>query len=240
MFRTAASLAVLGLLSTSASAASDVGKLGKGFVMARPGQLCPAVCESVGQRAATFSHLTTETAVCAANAGGEEGWVPGWSYVTFEGAAPPKAGCNVAANGTVPLESNDAYACLCMKDQIQGIDLPKGKPCAKACGKSITGRPGRAVSGNADGKSPGSACVSLPIELGELNRFGHVHEADDKCRTNIGDAVVETSDFTCFCLFDAPPGTGNSTTVIGATVGGEKKKAAAAAPAPAPAKTPSV
>ena len=175
MFRTAASLAVLGLLSTSASAASDVGKLGKGFVMARPGQLCPAVCESVGQRAATFSHLTTETAVCAANAGGEEGWVPGWSYVTFEGAAPPKAGCNVAANGTVPLES---------------------KPCAKACGKSITGRPGRAVSGNADGKSPGSACVSLPIELGELNRFGHVHEADDKCRTNIGDAVVETSDFT--------------------------------------------
>ena len=112
------------------------------------------------------------------------------------GVAPSKAGCNVAANQTVPFESNDAYACLCMKDQIQGIDLPKGKPCAKACSKSITGRPGRAVSGNADGKSPGSACVSLPIELGELNRFGHVHEADDKCRTNIGDAVVETSDFT--------------------------------------------
>ena len=58
-----------------------------------------------------------------------------------------------------------------MKDQIQGIDLPKGKPCSKACSKSITGRPGRAVSGNLDGKSPGSACVSLPIELGELNRF---------------------------------------------------------------------
>lgn len=96
------------------------------------------------------------------------------------GAPPPKAGCNVAANGTVPFESNDEYACLCMKDQIQGIDLPKGKPCSKACGKSITGRPGRAVSGNADGKSPGFACVSLPIELGELNRFGHVHEADDK------------------------------------------------------------
>ena len=87
MFRTAASLAVLGLLSSAsaASAASDVAKLGKGFVMARPGQLCPAVCEGVGQRAATFAQLTTETAVCAANAGGEEGWVPGWSYVTFEG-----------------------------------------------------------------------------------------------------------------------------------------------------------
>ena len=87
------------------------------------------------------------------------------------GAAPPKAGCNVAANQTVPLEATEEYACLCMKDQIQGIDLPKGKPCSKACSKSITGRPGRAVSGNLDGKSPGSACVSLPIELGELNRF---------------------------------------------------------------------
>ena len=88
MFRTAASLAVLGLLSsTSASAASEASKqLGKGFVMAKPGQLCPAVCEGAGgMRAATFAHLTTETAVCAANAGGEEGWVPGWSYVTFEG-----------------------------------------------------------------------------------------------------------------------------------------------------------
>ena len=97
--------------------------------------------------------------------------------------APAKAGCNVAANGTVPLESTEEYACLCMKDQIQGIDLPKGKPCSKACSKSITGRPGRAVSGNElDGEKsgPGSACVSLPIELGELNRFGHVHEGDDK------------------------------------------------------------
>lgn len=88
MFRTAASLAVLGLLSSSAtstSAASDATKLGKGFVLAKPGQSCPAVCEGVGQKAATFAHLTTETAVCAANAGEEEGWVPGWSYVTFEG-----------------------------------------------------------------------------------------------------------------------------------------------------------
>ena len=186
MFRTvAASLAVLGLLSTASTAAAAPSeatkKLGKGFVMAKPGQLCPEVCAGAGGlKAATFAHLTTETAVCAANAGGEEGWVPGWSYVTFEGAPPSKAGCNVAANTTVPLESNDEYACLCMKDQIQGIDLPKGKPCSKACSKSITGRPGRAVSGNADGKNPGSACVSLPIELGELNRFGHVHEADDK------------------------------------------------------------
>jgi len=88
MFRTAASLAVLGLLSASSAAsaaAADTSKLGKGFVMAKPGQLCPAVCEGAGQRAATFAHLTTETAVCASNAGGEEGWVPGWSYVTFEG-----------------------------------------------------------------------------------------------------------------------------------------------------------
>ena len=90
MFRTAASLAVLGLLSTAASAsAADASKLGKGFVMAKPGQLCPAVCEGQGQKAATFAHLTTETAVCAANAGGEEGWVPGWSYVTFEGKVSP-------------------------------------------------------------------------------------------------------------------------------------------------------
>ena len=88
MVRTAASLAVLGLLSASSAASAavaDTSKLGKGFVMAKPGQLCPAVCEGAGQRAATFAHLTTETAVCAANAGGEEGWVPGWSYVTFEG-----------------------------------------------------------------------------------------------------------------------------------------------------------
>jgi len=94
--------------------------------------------------------------------------------------APAKASCNVAANRTAPLEATDEYACLCMKDQIQGIDLPKGKPCSKACAKSITGRPGRAVSGSAADKNPGSACVSLPIELGELNRFGHVHEGDDK------------------------------------------------------------
>jgi hypothetical protein len=40
-----------------------------------------------------------------------------------------------------------------------------------------------------------------------------------------------------FCLFDAPPGSGNSTTVVGASVGGEKKKMA---PAPAPAKAVSV
>ena len=39
----------------------------------------------------------------------------------------------------------------------------------------------------------------------------------------------------------APAGSGNSTTVVGATAGGEKKKVmAAAAPSPAPAKAPSV
>lgn len=248
MFRTAASLALLGLLASSSSASAATAsedrskQLGKGFVLAKPGQLCPAVCAGAGQKPATFAHLTTETAVCAGYVGGAEGWVPGWSYVTFEGAPPPKAGCNVAANKTTPFEASEEYACLCMKGQIQGIDLPKGKPCSKACSKSITGRPGHSVAGNAgEGKNVGSACVSLPIELGELNRFGHVHEGDDKCRTNIGDAVVDTDSFTCFCLFDAPAGgAGDVEKVTGVSVGGTEKKkemSAAAAPAPAPAKS---
>jgi len=92
---------------------------------------------------------------------------------------------------------------LCLEaNEVQGIDLPKpGKPCGQACGKSITGLPGRPVSAGSSA-DPGYACLSLPSELGNLNRFGHVHGENDLCRTAIGEQATVTDSYTCFCVFE--------------------------------------
>jgi hypothetical protein len=92
---------------------------------------------------------------------------------------------------------------LCLEaNEVQGIDLPKpGKPCGQACGKSITGLPGRPVSAGSSA-DPGYACLSLPSELGNLNRFGHVLGENDLCRTAIGEQATVTDSYTCFCVFE--------------------------------------
>ena len=92
---------------------------------------------------------------------------------------------------------------LCLEpNEVQGIDLPKpNKPCGVACGKSITGLSGRPVAAGGD-TDPGYACLSLPSELGDLNRFGHVHSGDGLCRTAIGDVATVTDSYTCFCVFE--------------------------------------
>ena len=91
---------------------------------------------------------------------------------------------------------------LCLDaNEVQGIALPKpDKPCGQSCGKSITGLPGRPVAAGSDA-DPGYACLSLPSELGDLNRFGHVHGTEGMCRTAIGDIATVTDSYTCFCVF---------------------------------------
>lgn len=191
-------LALLALAAATLSAASAADTspqaLGKGFIPAAPGQTCADACSAAGKRAAVFRHLDTETALCAV-AG--DGWTPGWQ-ITGSG----NASCAASLSGA--RRDEGAFACLCLEaGEVQGIDLPKpGKPCAAACGKSITGLPGRPITASADAAG-GFACLSLPSELGDLNRFGHTHGNEgDLCRTAIGAAATETDSYTCFCVFD--------------------------------------
>ena len=151
-----------------ASAAPENSSLAKGFIVASPGASCAATCEAAGKSVAKFAEFNAgaspaQTAVCAIKSNDKEGWVPGWQPVG--GAAP--ADCNVALNLNATAAARDV-ACLCLEGgEVQGLDLPaRGKPCAKACGKSITGRAGRPVAAGAGGAAAGYACLSLPTEIG--------------------------------------------------------------------------
>ena len=63
------------LATTAAESIPDT--LGRGFVLAKPGQACVDACTGAGKRAAVFRHLTTETALCAVLSPAD-GWTPGW------------------------------------------------------------------------------------------------------------------------------------------------------------------
>ena len=167
-------LALLFTTATLAAAAADAG-LAKGFVLSAPGASCSSTCESAGKKVAKFVEFNAlnpyETAVCAVRASDKEGWVPGWQALNATGD-----GCHVALNLNATASATDV-ACLCLDvGEVQGLDLPaKGKPCSKACNKSITGRKGRPVAADAGRpeepqKKAGYACISLPVELGVLNR----------------------------------------------------------------------
>jgi len=100
-----------------------------------------------------------------------------------------------------PLPSLSPHSLCLEANEAQGIALPEpDQSCGQSCGKSITGLPGRPVAAGT-AADPGYACLSLPSELGDLNRFGHVHGADGLCRTAIGDVATATDSYTCFCVF---------------------------------------
>ena len=222
------------LTATTLASAADTASLGRGFIPAAGGQSCTSACEAAGKRAAKFTEFNAspaaETAVCAIkSAKDKEGWTPGWQA---QNASLTTAPCSAALD-LVTTNATD-YACLCLEPgEVQGIDLPatNGKPCSKACAKSITGRPGRPVTPGTGGKS-GYACLSLPTELGSLNRFGHTHN-DGMCRTNIEEQAVESASFTCFCVFDAAADPG--ALAANARAAREKQRLS---PAPAPALAP--
>ena len=71
----ALALASSALALAAADGSQDT--LGKGFIMAQPGQTCTAACGAAGKRAAVFRHLDTETALCAVLSKAD-GWTPGW------------------------------------------------------------------------------------------------------------------------------------------------------------------
>ena len=218
-------LAPLLLLAAASAAAAANDTLGKGFILASSGATCASTCESAGKKLAKFSEFNSpapaETAVCAGKASDKEGWVPGWQAV---GGDEPTA-CHVALNLNAT-SANADVACLCLDGgEVQGLDLPKGKPCSKACAKSITGRKGRPIAAST-ATNAGYACLSLPTEIGVLNRFGHTHK-DGSCRTSIQNNAVETDAFACFCVFEgaAEPG------ALAANAQAAKQRAAAAEPA---------
>lgn len=162
-------LVLLFATANLAAAATDAG-LAKGFVLSAPGASCASTCESAGKKVAKFAEFNApnpyETAVCAVRSSDKEGWVPGWQALNATGD-----GCHVALNLNATANVTDV-ACLCLDaGEVQGLDLPaKGKPCSKACNKSITGRKGRPLAADAGEKKTGYACISLPVELGVLNR----------------------------------------------------------------------
>ena len=67
----------LAAASLALTTAQNAESLGKGFVMAQPGQTCTTACGVAGKRAAVFRHLDTETALCAVLSQ-KDGWTPGW------------------------------------------------------------------------------------------------------------------------------------------------------------------
>lgn len=222
-------LLLLTLTAACIAAASAGDGLAKGFIMAG-GKSCAAACEAAGKKTAKFTEFNAanpaETAVCAVRASDKEGWVPGWQTVG-------DTACHVSLNLNATANS-DSVACLCLDGgEVQGLDLPgSGKGCSKACGKSITGRKGRPIAASAGDKKAGYVCVPLS-EIGVLSRFGHVH-GDGYCRTDIQGSAVETSTFSCFCVFenDAEPG------ALAANAAAAKERQAKEGDAPAPGAAP--
>ena len=161
-----AAAATLALAALLGSAAAAPPALAKHFAASsNAGLLCANVCQESGRKAALFANQNVTTALCAVDAGGSEGWVPGWQLV---GEAGGDATCSTAANGVTTASST--YACMCLgAGMTQGIDNPSGKPCRLACSKSILGTVGAPIQAG-DGPNAAYACLSLPSELGMLNR----------------------------------------------------------------------
>lgn len=102
--RTLLALALTAAACALASAESTPAyTMGKGFIMAAPGQTCVDACGGAGKKAAVFRHLDTETALCAVLSS-QDGWTPGWQ-MTGSG----NASCAATAAGVRKDEGSYAW-----------------------------------------------------------------------------------------------------------------------------------
>ena len=189
--------------------------LGTGFVVAASGESCEATCSGASQTPGFLNSFYTgdSTYMCAANVN-DEAWVPG--YQTTE------PHCSATYNG-ISVNAT-SYACLCLSpEQTPGLEPSTGgQSCEQTCQQVLQGQTGTAV--RTDGDHPLYACLPTS-EAGMHNRFGNANDlsvpytlgavasdlaeaagvaalADDTIPCNSA-AVSGTTDYSCFCTFEA-------------------------------------